>query len=150
MYITNPTRGAGARAGNATTNSKPESHTECQPVRVPAHGRQREEQADPPPKKKEGGGGRENGAQPPHRLPTPQEAAKPPTQTAPKTGPLKGAPGDDPAKTGNIKPRAAAHQKKGHSKHADTHHAGTTKKNQRSPEEKGRGDRDHETKDRDN
>ena len=47
----------------------------------------------PPPKKKKRGregGGRENGPQPPNHPPTPQEAAKPPTQKAPETGPPKG------------------------------------------------------------
>ena len=72
---------------NATANSSPEDHTACGPVRAPAQGRQREEQAGPPPKKKQGGGGRENSSQAPNRPPTPPEAAKPPTQKAPKTGP---------------------------------------------------------------
>ena len=135
MYITHPTHGAGARPGKTqppTANRK--NNTECQPVRAPAQGRQREEQADPPKKQKKttGGGGGENGQQPPGCPPTPQEAAKPPTQTAPKTGPPKGAPGDHPSKTSNTKRRAAAHWEKGHPKHADTHHAGKKKHKQQT------------------
>ena len=83
----------------------------------------------PPPPKKKQGGGRENGPHPPNRLTTPQEAAKPPIQTAPKIGPPKGSPGDHLAKTRNTKPGAAAHREKAHPKHADTHHAGTEKAN---------------------
>ena len=66
---------------NATANSSPEEHTEYGPVRAPAQGRQREEQAGPPPEKKTGGegGGRENSPQPPNRPPTSQEVANPPT-----------------------------------------------------------------------
>ena len=116
---------------NATSNSKPENHTECRPVRAPAAGRQREEQEDPPPKKKQQGWeGAQERPKATTRSPTPQEAAKPPTQTAPKTVPPKGAPGDHPAETGNTKPRAAAQREKGHPKHADTHHAKKTQKNQ--------------------
>ena len=154
VYITNPTHGAGARPGKTqppTANRKTtQNANQC--VRQPRDGRGRNRQT-PSEKRKKGGGG-ENGPQPPRRRPTPQEAAKPPTQTAPKTGPPKGAPGDHPAKTGNTKPRTAAHCEKGHPKHADTHHAGKEKKTQnskqRGPEEKEWEDRDHETQDRDN
>ena len=87
----------------------------------------------PPPQKKtggEGGGARER--------PTATTATKPPANTT-RGGPTphpegtedrtpKGAQGDHPAKAGNTKPGAAAHQGKGRPKRADTDHAGTKKK----------------------
>ena len=150
MYITHLTHGAGARpsktqAPTATRLTTPKAD----------QGRHREEQADPPPKKK-GGGGHETGRQPQNRPPTPQEAAKHPSPTTPRTGLPEGTPEDRPAKTGDTKPRAVAHRKKGHHEHADTQHAeeeteGKKTKNtrRRSPNERGRGNGDHETHKRD-
>ena len=49
VYITHPTHGARASpAATHNTNSDPVSHTECQSVRSPVRGRQREEQSNPP------------------------------------------------------------------------------------------------------
>ena len=132
-----------------STNSNPVSDTECRPVRAPAQGRQREEQADPPWKNKtkseqtkstKGGetppsttrtrppkqkqGGQERDTQPRSRAPTPQEAGKAPSQATPKatpTGPPKEKPEDRAAKRGHTEPRAAAHWRKGHPGHASTH-----------------------------
>ena len=160
MYITHPTHGAAAWPGKTQQTRKPH--------RMPTSactspGKAEGGTGRPPPiyiyiyikSTGRGGGGRETSPQPPHRPPAPQEAANPPTPTAPKTGRPKGAPGHPPDTTGNTKPRAAAHREKGHPKHADTHQAKkkrrkNTNSKQGGPEEKGSGDRDHETQDRDN
>ena len=153
VYITHPTHGAGARPGKtqpptATRKTTPNAD-QCE--RQPREGRGGKRQTPPPNKNREGG--RENGPQPPNRPTTPQEVAQPPTQAASKTGPPKGTPEDNSAKTSNTKPGAAAHREKRHPKHADTHHAGTKQKKenkQRSPKEKGWRYGDHETQDRNN
>ena len=139
MYITHPIHGAGTRPGRTQppTATRKTTLNADQCVRQPREGRGRNRQT--PPQKKTGGGGRENGPQPLNRPATPQEAAKPPTQKALKTGPPKGAQGDHPAKTSNTKPGAAAHPEKRHPKRADKHHAGTEKKRASNPARK-RGD----------
>ena len=122
VYITNLTNGAGARPGKmkAPTATHLTTPNAAQCVHQPTRGRERNRQT--PPEKK--GGGHEKGPQRQDRPPTPQEAAKPPSQTAPKTGPLEGTPEAQPAQTGDTQRRAAAHQKEGHPEHADTQRAG--------------------------
>ena len=148
MYITHPTHGAGTRQ-NATANGNAEDHTESGPVHASAHGRRRGEQADPPPKKKGGeGGGRENGPQPPNRPPTPQEAAKPPTQKAPKTGPPNGHRGTTRPKPATPSQERRPTEKKD-TKNTQTHATRKKKKSQQpSPTERGWGDRDQRARDR--
>ena len=138
---------------NSTANRSPEDNTECGPVRAPAQGRQREEQAAPPsPQKKQQQrgerGGRENSPQPPNRPLTRPEAAKPPPHEGTKDRTPKEAQGDHPAKTGNTKPGTAAHREKGH---RDVQRHTTKKKKSQQPSLKGRGwgDRDHKAGDRD-
>ena len=85
------------------------------------------------------GGGRENSPQPSTRPPTPPEAATPPPpQKAPKTGPPKEVQGDQPAETGNTKPRTAAHREKGH-RNMQTHTHTKKKMPAAQPEGKGMG-----------
>ena len=144
MYITRPTHGAGTEPSRTQppTATRKTTLNAGQCVRQPREGRGRNRQT-PPPKKNSGGGGggQENGPQLPNRPPTPQKAAKPPSQKAPKTGPPKGAQGDHPAKTGNTKPGKAANREKGHPQRADTHHAGKKKKKKQAtqPEREGMG-----------
>ena len=153
MYITHLTHGAGAQPGTTQppTASQKSTQNADQCVREPREGRGRNRKT--PPQEKKGGGAR---AAHSHRAAHQhhKRRPKPPIQTAPKTGLPKGAPGDHPAKTGNTKPRAAAHREKGHPKHADTHHAKKQKEHantkQHGPEEKKWGDRDRETQDWEN
>ena len=153
---------------SASTNSKLISHTECRPVCAQAQGRQREEQADPPQKKrgkkgnkqtaqtkKRGGQERKHSRKAAH--PLHKRQTNPPSEATPKvtpTGPPERTPEDHPAKPGNTQPRAAAHRRKGHPGHAGTHRTGEVagrknKKIGRSPNERGRGDGDQETQERD-
>ena len=93
MYIAHPTHGAGTRPNRTQrpTLARKTTLNAGQCVRQPTEGRGRNRQAPPPKKKNRGGrgGGRENSQQPPNRPPTPPEAAKPPTEKAPRTGPPK-------------------------------------------------------------
>ena len=149
-YITHPTHGAGARPGNTQppTATRETTLNANQCVRQPREGRGRNRQTPPP--KKNRGGARER--------PT---ATKPPTNTT-RGGkiPHPDSTEDRTPQRGTGGPRSQNRQhqtgssgprEKGQPKQADTHHAGTGKKNkQRSPDEKGWGDRDHETLDRGN
>ena len=151
VYITRATHGAGARPRKkqapTTTRKTTPNADGC--VHQPREGRGRNRQ--PPPQKKRkktGGGGHEKGPQPQKHPPTPQEAAEPPSQTAPETGLPEGQPEDHQARTGNTKPGAASHRKKRHPKHADTHHTGAkTKKGKKKkhtktqPKREGKGGR---------
>ena len=116
----------------ATANSSPENHTECRPVRSPAQGRRRDDQAGPLPPPKKTGGGRGGGQK---QL----TATKPPANTT-RGGQTphpegtedrtpKEAQGDHPAQTGNTKPGTAAHREKGH-RNMQTH---TTRKKNKEP-----------------
>ena len=95
VYIAHPTHGAGTRPSRTQppTAARNTTLNAGQCVRQPRGSRGRNRQAPPLRKKKHRagrGGGQENSPQPPNRPPKPQEAAKPPTQKAPKTGPPKG------------------------------------------------------------
>ena len=92
--------GLGHGPAKRSTNSNPVSHTKYRPVRAPAQGRQREEQANPPPPKKRNkqtaqkggnprpttsarppekkGGGQETDTQPRSCAPTHERRAEPP------------------------------------------------------------------------
>ena len=155
MYITQPTHGAGTRPSRTQppTAIRKTTLNAGQCVRQPREGRGRNRQTPPPKKKEENiggeGGGRENGPQPPNRPPTPQEAANPPTQKAPKTGPPKGHWG-----TTQPKPATPSQEQrptgKRDTQNAQTHTARKKKKSQQlSPKERGWGDRDHKARDRD-
>ena len=115
VYITHPTQGAGTRPNGTQppTATRKTTLNAGQCMRQPREGRGRNRQT--PPKKKRGGGG--GGAR---ERPT---ATKPPANTTrdgqtpypegTKGRTPKGAQRDHPAKTGNTKPGAAAHRKKG-------------------------------------
>ena len=151
MYIAHPTHGAGtwpSRTQPPTAAPKTTLNAgQC--VCQPREGRGRNRQA--PPQKKTGGGkggGRKNCRQPPHHPPTPQEAAKPPIQKAPKTGPPKRHRGTTQPKPATPSQEQGPNGKKETQKHADTHHE-KKKSQQPSPKERGWGDRDHKARDRD-
>ena len=146
MYTTHPTHGAGARPtktqGPTATRLTTPNADQC--VHQPKEG-QREEQANPPPKEKTGGRGTRKAHS--HEAAHPHQK-RPPSQTVPKVGPPEGTPEDHPPKTGDTKPKAAANQKQGHPKHADTHHARaeteenkTTTTNAAQPKREGKGGR---------
>ena len=158
-------RGPSTAQPSASSNSNPISHTECRPVRAPAQGRQSEEQADPPPQKtkenkqtaqtKEGGGARdrhtaakphthsERGGQTPHAGNTEGDtngAARKNTWGPPCLPRRNPAESSGPAEERT--PRTGRHTPHWGS-------GGQKKKYGRSPKERGRGDGDQETQDRD-
>ena len=139
MYIAHPTHGAGTRPNRTQPPTAVRKTTliagQC--VCQPRKGRGRNRQPPPQKENREGeGGGRENSPQPPNRPPTPPEAAEPPPPEVTEDRTPKEAQGDHPAKTGNTKPRTAAHREKGH-RNMQTH----TKKKEPAaePERKGMG-----------
>ena len=146
VYKTHPTHGAGARPNRtqARAATRPTTLNVDQCVHQPREGRGRN-RPTPPKKKKTGGGGTRKAHS--HENVHPQEAAKPLSQTALKTGPPEGTLEDHPVKTGDTQPRAAPQRKKflGLPEHADTHlaRAGTERKKKprrRSPNKRGRGE----------
>ena len=115
-------------------------------MRAPAQGKQREEQADPPPKKKKGGRTQS------HKTADPQEATKPPSQTAPKMGPPK-----EHWRTSHPKrrhPTESSGPAEGRTsptrRHTPRWGGGVKKKTgRRSPNKRGRGDGEHDIQDGD-
>ena len=128
---------------NATADSSPEDHTECGPMRAPAQGRQREEQAGPPPGKKQkervGRGGGERTA---HSHQTARQHHKrrpnPPPRRHRRQDPQRGT-GGPPSQNRQHQARNSGPAGKGTPKHADTHHAGIKKKSQQPSPKKGDG-----------
>ena len=140
---------------NATANSSPEDNTECGPVRAPARGRQREEQAGPPrpqKKTKNNRGGRGGARKQPTAIKPPANTTRggkpPPPQKAQKTGPPK-------RHRGTIQPKPATpsqEQRPTGKRETETcrhTHKKKKKSQQPGPKERGWGDRNHKARDRD-
>ena len=145
VYITHPTHGGGARPSKtqAPTATRLTTPNADQCLHQPREGRGKNRQTPPP--KEKGGGGHGIGPQPRSRPPTPQEAGKPPSQTAPKTASTR------PPRRNTGGP--LTHRKKGHPASANTHLAaaetGKKKTHRRSPNARGWGDGDQKTQERD-